>query len=130
MMCARSVRRSISALHSRGFGVTLGQPTQLRGRDAGAVELERLERLHPRQPGVVQQARDRPALALLYLGRQQGFEIAWMGLLFPDGGLRQAAELAADRRQAQRLAVLPDGLVLQVAHHARPTQGLETSSVS
>ena len=37
---------------------------------------------------------------------------------------------AADRRQAQRLAVLPDGLVLQVAHHARPAQGLETSSVS
>ena len=44
--------------------------------------------------------------------------------------LGELCELAADRRHAQRLAVLPDGLVLQVAHHAVPAQGLETSSAS
>jgi hypothetical protein len=97
---------------------------------AETVELERLERLHPRQSGFMQQARDRPALALLHLGRQQRFEIAEMGLLLPHGSLRQAVELAADGRHAQRLAVLPDGLVLQVAHHAAPVQRLEGSSAS
>ena len=44
--------------------------------------------------------------------------------------IAQPGELAADRRHAQRLAVLANGLVLEIPHHAVPTQGVETSSVS
>ena len=106
----------------------LGQRAQLRRRHAGPVELERVERLHPRQARLLQQPRDRPALALLHLGRQQRLEIADMGLPLPGGGLGQAGELAADCRHAQRLAVLSDRLVLQVAHHAVPAHGADNST--
>ena len=78
----------------------------------------------------MQHADDRPAFALLYLGRQQRLKIAGMGLPCLGGFVRQAHELTADRRHAQCLAVLPNGLVLQVAHHAVPAQGLERSSTS
>jgi len=113
-----------------GHVVALGQRAQLGGRDGGAVELERVQRLHPRQTRFMQHAGDRPAFALLHLGRQQCFEVADMGLPCPGSLVGQARELAADRRHAQRLAVLPDGLVLQVAHHAVPAQGLDKSSTS
>jgi hypothetical protein len=53
-----------------------------------------------------------------------------MGLTLPSSGLGQPGELAADRRHAQRLAVLANGLVLEILHHALPTQGVEISSVS
>ena len=51
-----------------------------------------------------------------------------MGLPFAGGGVRQPGELAADRRHAQRLAMLPDGLVLEVGHHAVPAQGPDSST--
>ena len=51
-----------------------------------------------------------------------------MGLPLADGGIRQASELAADRRHAQRLAVLPDGLVLEIGHHAVPAQEADSST--
>jgi hypothetical protein len=76
------------------------------------------------------QPSDGPALALLHLGRQQRLEITDMGLTLPGCGLGQPGELAADRRHAQRLAVLANGLVLEILHHALPTQGVEISSVS
>jgi hypothetical protein len=78
----------------------------------------------------MQQAGERPALALLHLGRQQRLEIADMGLTLPGRSLGQAGELAADRRHAQRLAVLANGLVLEILHYAVPRQGVEISSVS
>ena len=53
-----------------------------------------------------------------------------MRLSFPGGRVRQTGELGADRRHAQRLAVLADGLVLKLAHHAVPAHGVESSSVS
>jgi hypothetical protein len=53
-----------------------------------------------------------------------------MGLPFPARGLGQPGELAADRRHAQRLAMLANGLVLEILHHAVPTQDVEISSVS
>ena len=94
------------------------------------VELERVQRLHPRQPCFMQHPGDGAAFALLHLSRWHRFEVAHMGLALPCGFVGEACELAADRRQAQRLAVLPDGLVLQVAHHAVPAQGLDKSSTS
>ena len=51
-----------------------------------------------------------------------------MRLPLPDGGLGEARELAADGRQAQHLAVLADGLLLQLAHHAVPAHGLDSST--
>ena len=45
-----------------------------------------------------------------------------------DGSVRQAGELAANRRHAQRLAMLPDGLVLEISHHAVPAQGPDSST--
>ena len=86
--------------------------------------------LHPRQLRFMQQPSDGPALALLHLGRQQRLEITDMGLTLPGSRLGQSGELAADRRHAQRLAVLANGLVLEILHHALPTQGVEISSVS
>ena len=53
-----------------------------------------------------------------------------MGLTLPGRGFGQPGELAADRRHAQRLAVLANGLVLEILHHAVPTQGVEISSAS
>ena len=54
-----------------------------------------------------------------------------MRLAFARRGLGQACELAADRRHAQRLAVLADGLILQVTHHAVPAQApLSSTSYS
>jgi hypothetical protein len=50
-----------------------------------------------------------------------------MGLSLARGGLGQPGKLAADRRHPQRLAVLADGLVLKLAHHAVPAQGPESS---
>jgi hypothetical protein len=41
-----------------------------------------------------------------------------MGLPLSDGHLGKMGELAADRRHAQRLAGLPDDLLLQLAHAA------------
>ena len=73
---------------------------ELGGCNARAVELEFVQRLHPRQPRLMQQARNRPALALLHLGRQQRLEVADMGLPLAGRGIRQAGELAADRRHA------------------------------
>jgi hypothetical protein len=99
----------------------------LRRRDAGAIELERLQRLHSRQSRLVQQPGDRSALAFLHLGRQQRFEIAEMGLALAAGCFRQTSELRADRRYPQRLAVLADGLVLKLGHHAVPAQGPDNS---
>ena len=113
-----------------GHIIALGERAQLGGRDAGAIELERIQGLHPRQLRLMQQPGDRSALALLHLGRQQRLEIANMGLALPGRGLGQTGELAADRRHAQRLAVLANGLVLEIPHHAVPTQGVEISSVS
>ena len=48
-----------------------------------------------------------------------------MGLPLAHSGIRQAGELAADRRHAQRLAMLPDGLILEIRHHAVPAQPLD-----
>ena len=53
-----------------------------------------------------------------------------MGLTLSGGGLGQPGELAADGWHPQRLAVLADGLVLKLAHHAVPAHGVEMSSVS
>ncbi|WP_158805756.1 hypothetical protein [Acidisoma sp. L85] len=66
-------------------------------------------------------------LSLLHLRRQQRLEVAGMGLPLAGGGLRQAYELPADRRHAQRLAVLADDLVLEVDHHAVPAHGPKSS---
>jgi hypothetical protein len=41
-----------------------------------------------------------------------------MRLSFPAGGFGQPGELRADRRHPQHLAVLADGLVLELGHHA------------
>jgi hypothetical protein len=100
----------------------------LGGRNTGPVELEIVQRLHPRQPRLMQQTRNRAALALFHLGRQQRLEIADMRLAFADGGVCQPRELAANRRHAQRLAMLSDGLVLQIGHHALPAQGPDNST--
>jgi hypothetical protein len=78
----------------------------------------------------MQQAGDRPALAFLHLGRQQRLEIADMGLTLAGSGLGQPGELAADRRHPQRLAVLTNGLVLEIVHYAVPAHGVETNRVS
>jgi hypothetical protein len=102
----------------------------LSGRDAETIKFERIQGLHPRQLRFMQQPGDSPALALLHLGRQQCLEIADMGLTLPGRGFGQPGELAADRRHAQRLAVLANGLVLEILHHAVPTQGVEISSAS
>ena len=110
-----------------GDVIALRQRAQLASRDAGAIELERLQRLHPRQSRLVQQAGDRAALAFLHLGRQQRLEVAEMGLALAAGRLGQTRELRADRRYPQRLAVLADGLVLQLGHHAVPAQGPDSS---
>ena len=111
-----------------GHVIALGQRAQLRGRDAGAVELERFQRLHPRQPRLVQQPRDRAALALLHLGRQQRLEVADMGLSLAGGGLGQPGELAADRRHPQRLAVLADGLRPEARSSRGPRARVETAA--
>ena len=72
----------------------------------------------------MQQAGDGAALALLHLGRQQRLEVADVALPLPGGRFGQPGELAADRGQAQRLAVLADGLLSQFArdgaHGAAP----------
>ncbi len=81
-------------------------------------------------PRTVQQARDGAAFAFLHLGGQQGLEIADVGLFFACGRLGQARELGADGGHAQRLAVLADGLPLQIdsravrraAYHAAPAR--------
>ncbi len=51
-----------------------------------------------------------------------------MALPFPHRSLGQPGELAADGGHAQHPAVLTDGLLLEIAHHAIPAQ--EDSSVS
>ena len=51
-----------------------------------------------------------------------------MGLPLPRRGLGHAGELAADRRHAQRLALLPDSLLLEVSHHAVPACGADSST--
>ena len=71
----------------------------------------------------MRQPREGPALTLLHLGRQQRLEVADVGLPLPHRGLGQAGELTADSRHAQRLTLLPDGLLLDVAHHAVPRMG-------
>ena len=43
-----------------------------------------------------------------------------MGLPLAQSGIRQAGELAANRRHAQRLAILLDGLVLEISPNAVP----------
>ena len=45
-------------------------------------------------------------------------------------GLGQPGKLTADCRHPQRLAVLADSLVLEIAHYAVPAHGVEKSSVS
>ena len=125
------VRASLADQQDRlgaGHVLALRQRPELSGRDAGAVELEFVQRLHPRQPRLMQQARNRPALTLLHLGRQQRLEVADMALPLADGGIREASELAADRRHAQRLAMLPDRLVLEIGHQALPAQGPDSST--
>jgi hypothetical protein len=83
-----------------GDVIALRQRAQLARRDAGSLEFEPVERLHPRQPGLLQQARDRSGLTLLHLGAEQRLEVADMGLSLARGGLRQPRELAADHRGA------------------------------
>jgi hypothetical protein len=61
-----------------GHVIAFGQRAQLRGRDAGTVEFERIQRLHPRQSRLVKQPSNGPALPLLHLSRQQRFEVADM----------------------------------------------------
>ena len=75
----------------------------------------------------MQQACNGPAFAFLHLRGQQGFEIADMGLPFPRCGLCQAGELTANRRHAQRLAMLTDGVFLKLAHQAVPAHGADSS---
>ena len=53
-----------------------------------------------------------------------------MRLSLSGSGLGQPGELTADCRHPQRLAVLADSLVLEIAHHAVPAHGVERSSVS
>ena len=113
-----------------GHVIALGQRAQLRGRDAGTVEFERIQCLHPRQSCLVKQPSNGPALTLFHLSRQQCFKIADMGLSLSGGGPGQPGKLTADRRHPERLAVLADGLVLEIAHYAVPTHGVERSSVS
>src|SRR4051794_18384786 len=60
-------------------------------------------------------------------GRQQRLEIAEVGLSLTCGGIGQTSELRADGRHPQRLAVLTDGLVLKLGHHAVPAQGPDSS---
>ena len=54
-----------------GYIVAFRQRMQLGGRDAGTIEFECIQRLHPRQFRLMQQAADCSALALLYLGREK-----------------------------------------------------------
>jgi hypothetical protein len=68
----------------------------------------------------VQQTGDSAALAFLHLGREQGLEVADMGLPLAHRRLGQTREPTADGGHTQHLAVLPDGLLLQLAHHAAP----------
>jgi hypothetical protein len=75
----------------------------------------------------MQQPGNRAALTFFHLAGQQGFEIADMGLPFPGRGIRQAGKLTADRRHAQRLAVLTDGVFLKLAHQAAPTHAPDSS---
>ena len=53
-----------------------------------------------------------------------------MGLSLAGGGFGQPGKLTADRRHPQRLAVLADGLILEIGHHAVPAHGVPRSSVS
>ena len=50
-------------------------------------------------------------------------KVANVGVSLTDGGLGQTRELAANGEHAQRLAVLPDDLALELAHQAMPAQG-------
>ena len=75
----------------------------------------------------MQQPGDGAALPLLHLGRQQRLEVTQMGLVFSRGGIGQTGELRADRWHPQRLAVLTDGLILKLGHHAVPAQGPDSS---
>ena len=50
-----------------------------------------------------------------------------MRLTLARRSIGQAGELTADRRHAQRLAVLADRLFLQITHHAVPAHGPDNS---
>ena len=104
-----------------------GEVSDLPGRDAGAFNLNRIQRRHARPPGLMQSPCDGPARAFRPLRSQQGFAVADMGSPFPRRGLRQAGELTANRRHAQCLAMLPDGVFLKLAHQAVPAHGADSS---
>ena len=76
----------------------------------------------------MQQTGNRPALTLLHLGGQQRLEVADMRMSLAGGSLSQARKLTADRGHAQRLAVLPNDLVLELGHQAVPAQGVRSSA--
>jgi hypothetical protein len=78
----------------------------------------------------VKQPSNGPALPLLHLSRQQRFQVADMRSSLSGSGLGQPGKLTADCRHPQRLAVLADSLVLEIAHYAVPAHGVEKSSVS
>ena len=76
-------------------------------------EVEFLQRLHPRQLGIVQPVRDGVPVALFTLHRQQRFQITDVAAIFFHRLFRQTHKVRAHHRHLHGLAILPHRCVLQ-----------------